>query len=365
MSLVELMISVTLSLLLIAGLIKFLVSNKQVETLQSDVQSLQSNARVSLEFMARDIRMADSGACMKLSYWRNFQNLPGSSKVQNHVQNSGANAFLNNLNPISGWEAANTGANDTLIEANALGANRTGVTNNWNAGAEPVDLNNLSLAIPNSDIISVAHASSLNILVENHTENASNELDTLTVSDGTNIKSGDILLMSDCRVLDIFVACKVSGNTIELNDASSSGACAPNSDGTPNLQNEAMRWRPQGVVNISKLVHTTYFVGKPDGATLPGLYQATNGSTAQQMVEGVTSLQILYDGKPISDFSNAVQAESIKQVQIGMLMVSKNTFAGSGKQRNFSVNGLDLTLGGTDQHLRRVYQTSVLLRSRI
>lgn len=57
-TLVEIMLAVTLSLILIAGVIQVYLSSKTSFTVQNQLARLQENQRVSVEFLQRDIRQA-------------------------------------------------------------------------------------------------------------------------------------------------------------------------------------------------------------------------------------------------------------------------------------------------------------------
>jgi prepilin-type N-terminal cleavage/methylation domain-containing protein len=58
LSLVELMVAIAVGLILLAGLIQLLVSNKQAYRLQEGILDMQENARYSLQTLSYDLRMA-------------------------------------------------------------------------------------------------------------------------------------------------------------------------------------------------------------------------------------------------------------------------------------------------------------------
>lgn len=58
-SLVELMIAITLGLVLVLGLVQFFVSSKQGYRIQESTGQMQENARFALDYLGREIRMAD------------------------------------------------------------------------------------------------------------------------------------------------------------------------------------------------------------------------------------------------------------------------------------------------------------------
>ena len=68
LTLVELMVAMVIGLLLLAGISQVFVSNKQTYRLLEAQSHVQENGRFAFEFMARDVRMADSAAiCLYLA----------------------------------------------------------------------------------------------------------------------------------------------------------------------------------------------------------------------------------------------------------------------------------------------------------
>jgi Tfp pilus assembly protein PilW len=64
LSLIELMIAITLSILITAAMISLFVNSKQNYRLNENMSRLQENARFAMSFLARDIRMADYRSCV-------------------------------------------------------------------------------------------------------------------------------------------------------------------------------------------------------------------------------------------------------------------------------------------------------------
>ena len=60
LTLVEVMVAITLSLILLAGVIQLFVSNKQAYRIQDSINSLQENGRFALQFISSSLRMADN-----------------------------------------------------------------------------------------------------------------------------------------------------------------------------------------------------------------------------------------------------------------------------------------------------------------
>ena len=65
MTLVELMVGVTLSLLLIGGVLQVYLSTKSTYQVSEGLSRLQESARFSMQMLARDIRMAGYMPCKR------------------------------------------------------------------------------------------------------------------------------------------------------------------------------------------------------------------------------------------------------------------------------------------------------------
>ena len=64
LSLIELMIAITLSILIVAAMIGLFVNSKENYRMNENMSRLQENARFAVSFMAGDIRMTDYRACV-------------------------------------------------------------------------------------------------------------------------------------------------------------------------------------------------------------------------------------------------------------------------------------------------------------
>lgn len=77
LSLIELMISITLGLILMAGVVQMFVSSKSVFTTQQSMSRIQETGRLAIEFLSRDIRMAGFYGCFR----------PNMADVNRRLQN--------------------------------------------------------------------------------------------------------------------------------------------------------------------------------------------------------------------------------------------------------------------------------------
>ena len=63
MTIIEIMIAVTISLMLLGGLIELAIGNKQTYKVQDAMARVQENGRFSLLFLSKDVRMAGFMGC--------------------------------------------------------------------------------------------------------------------------------------------------------------------------------------------------------------------------------------------------------------------------------------------------------------
>jgi len=366
-SIVELMIVITLGLIIIAGIMRFYMSNKTVQTMQTEVSQMQTDARFSMELLSRELRMAGSGMGQTMA---NLNNISASKNLfKNHVVNGPAS--LNRLTAISGWEANGTapGDQDSNTPSQPFDLYTSQITgrtaSDWTPGGNPVDINT-NLAIPNSDILTMTYSVNVDAIA------TSGDATSLTLSSVSNVKAGDYIALSDGSFLDIVVACSVDdgNNTVSLNDTTSANSVCGNNPGDLQNDGNVLISHFSNFVAVGKLISNTYFVGKPAGGAnnsqdlTPALYKISNGSAAQQVIEGVESMQVLLDGKPISSYSTAAMMGRVKTINLSFLMSTEDKLSQISTQRTFDLNGY-LVSPKKDRRIRRVYNTTIALRSQI
>jgi type IV pilus assembly protein PilW len=67
LSLIEILVSLMISLFLIAGVIQLFISSKQTYRSYDALSRLQENGRFALEAMSRDVRMAGFTGCPRVN----------------------------------------------------------------------------------------------------------------------------------------------------------------------------------------------------------------------------------------------------------------------------------------------------------
>jgi type IV pilus assembly protein PilW len=359
MSLIELMVALTLSLVLIGGVIQVFVSNKTTYKMQEGVTNMEENARFALEMIARDIRMAGYVGCRR------------SVNTVNILVNSAPDSFRPALG-LQGWEAADTAPGDATYSLDPTVAlvDTAGTDDNWsNSTADPiVDSGDISV-MPGSDVIRIWRGGDKSPVSLASVSPPSTLPQSLTMSDEHGIAAGKFAILSDCQSADIIQVC---GGTTNINLAGCSGSRLGNVDNRP------VSAYANGSEAI-ELLARTYFIGKLSGNANqpPALFLAklaADGEPGSQVeiARGVENLQLLYgldtDGDGSAD--SFVTAESVSNpaqvisVQIGLLVSSPDRVGATNSAGPFDVIGTSIE-ASDDKRLRRVYSTTVLLRNRL
>ncbi len=93
LTLVEMMIAFTLSMVLVLGLLQIFDSNKKSFSLQSGIARLQENGRIGLEFLGRDFRSAGFMGCATGGFGSNFTNNVDVTKYSDSVLKAALGLF--------------------------------------------------------------------------------------------------------------------------------------------------------------------------------------------------------------------------------------------------------------------------------
>lgn len=290
-SMVELMVAITIGLILSAGIIQIFANSKQTYRIEESLSRVQESGRLALDFIANDVRMASYWGCQ-----------PSPSNIQNDLLNTGAGYIDFTAGTISGSEGG-AGGPDSLTLRGADSTPGLALQPNGGGGNYSTSVTAaLQLSLPN------------------------------------DLKSGDMVLVSDCTGGDIF---QVTGA-----DPSAAGvvdhALGTGSPGNVSQISKAY----QGDASIY-YVHEIIYTIKAGSDGQPALWRSINGAD-QEIVDDVSNLQILYgedmdgdrsvdryvDANNVSNFDNVYSI----RVQLTVQTADANTSVNAGNRitRNFS-----------------------------
>ncbi len=363
LSLVELLISMVMGLSLAAGVMQVYVANSQAERDQEARARMQENGRFAINFLAEELRMAGYLGCL-------------SSIEESDINNTldGPPPSFQPTSGIQGWEAADTGPGDISPSSENVAVEATSAGGWVTSGGNVMDATN---AVPGSDIVRIWNAAGTGATINSISPGGAM---TVVNSGVIDIEDGDILLLSDCERADWVQACNVQeiGGGASINSVLASG-CVPG-----NVTSQPLGTQAGG--ELVKLQGTMFFVGKRgDTATNPPalfrreLSQTAAADTAEELVEGIESLQILYginadnDNKKtvdayvvaddVGDWSLVISVRIsvlVQSIEDGM-MPAPQTYVFNGVTYNGGAGNRALP---EDNRLRRVFTSTITLRNR-
>ena len=362
LSLVELMVALALSASLMAGVVGVFVAMFQADRTQEGVSRIQESGRFALNFLSQDLRMAGWLGC--------------SSTIDRTTINNTLNGPPPSFQPnrsIQGWEAdgSDPGVINNAAANEAVG--NTAVSGWSTSGGNVIDS---TRALPGTDIFRIWNADpTIDATVNSVSPGAS----TVVNVNNVTIPNGTILLLSDCEKADWVQACTTQtiGSPVTLNMTLSSG-CTPGNIANLTLQSGAG-------AKVLKLSGTVYYIGKRDNVATnpPTLFRRTLGTTgiagtAEELVEGVEDMQILYGENTNNDNNSAadrfVPADQVTDwanvvsVRISLLVQSlENNLVAAPQAYTFNGVIYNGTSGNganpPDGRLRRVFTTTINLRN--
>ena len=264
-TLIELMISMVLGLLLIAGVGSVFLANKDAYRTNEAMSQVQDAARTSFELLAREVRQAGANPC-------------AASRLQS-VLNDG-DPMLDNLinagslSPIDGWDDA-TGISLAGFPASGEdGAPVGGAIQTGGGGGA------LRLASAKDAGVALADTTTTRTAIN------------LAAGTAAAVSAGDVLMICDADQGAIFQVTGVSSNQIQLDG---SGVTPGNSTPSLNIDSSGTSFAPTSYLAIPE--NYIWYVGtNPAGGR--SLYRWGPGqgsaSAPQEMVRGVWGMQVEY-----------------------------------------------------------------------
>ncbi len=326
LSLVELMIAITLSLVLTLGVIQIFSSSKQTNRVQSSLGGVQENARFALDILSYDLRMAGNIGC-------------NSTIAVNN------NAAADNLPPI--------GNGITGYERTQLGAAVFPLLNN---SANPSSAN----VVAETDVVVLRYAAANTRAVTNGTT-----VTTIQLASSISAKNGDPLIISDCQSADIFIANTGSNDLADV-------ATINLATGSPNLS----KVYGQGA-EVARLKYVAYYI-RTDAEGYRNLYRSeVNGITGSlgimdpdPLLQGVDNMQLLY-GEQLSNGNiryvpadtPGINMNNITSVRLSLLLSTLEKNLTSDSQKYWQNGVQTVASSNSDKKLLRGFTTTVQLRN--
>ncbi|WP_267222896.1 PilW family protein [Dyella silvae] len=315
-TLIELMIAMLLGLIVIGGVISVFLANQQTYRTSKALGEVQDGSRLAVEMLAHDIRNAQLTGCNNNNRFTNvLKNSPG---------NGGTTWWANWNNAISGYT---TGMTDTAAPTGQ---------------------------VANTDSIQLLGVADTSMSVQTHTPTT---LSFTLNGSASDLQGGDVVMVCDpdhATLLKI-TSYDATSKTI-VYDATNNCSTGLGYPGVCVASGNPYTFGPNA--QIAKLTAVDWYIGSytaKDGSTGTSLYRLTvgnnGGTTAQEMVRGVTGLTITYLASGATSFvapTASTNWAAITAVQVQLTLQSTDNLAGSNAKP-----------------LARTINTTVTLRNRV
>ncbi len=310
MTLIEIMIALLIGAFLLGGVIEIFVGSSQTNRMQQNLSRLQENGRFAMEFLSSNIRMAGSRGCSRTA------TISGAS--------NNAAVFTSDFNTaLQGFEATSSSAWTPTINAA------------------------ITTPLGGSDVITVRRVDDQVNYITAHTTGTA----ILTLAATTGLSAGDVVLVSDCSGAEAFQISSITGNTVTLQSAPSKSYSGG---------------------EIAAINTISYYVRTNTTTNLPSLYRRVDLNGADELLEGIEQMQILYgvdtdstpDGTPnyYVSASNVADMSKVISIRISLLAVTLDDNLAA-QPLAYTYNGATTT--PTDRKIRRVFNTTIAVRNRL
>ena len=340
-TLVEMMVASAIGAILLAGIISVFLGNKKTAALNEAMIEMQQSARFALDVLARDIRMTGFQGCVDL-------------------ETSTARALADSRPTDDLAETAITGA---VVSGNNIDPpGPIGFT---------LPAGGLITPVQGSDVLSVQFGSQ-----ETHVVTPMTSASAPVVVQTTNpgIVNGDLILISNCQVADIFEVSQALNNSFRHDGSVNSGQNELSAIyGVVGEQN-----RPRAM----RFESNVYFIadtGRTNraGDTVRSLFKQSLPFTSSpvEVIEGIELLELRFGLRSDSENGNitfvkpedvGAQAANIVSVQIGLLLQSHDRVRDEDDSKSYLLAGNFITAAnhGADRRLRMAFNSTVKVRNR-
>jgi type IV pilus assembly protein PilW len=261
-SMVEIMVALTLSLVLVGGILTVYLVSKQTYRSADAFSRIQENARIAFDMLGRDMRMAGYPGCAGSKVFDVSSEVP----VVNTLNDS--TGFLWNFaQAIYGYEATSSSA--------------------WNATLDAA-VSALS-PLGGRDIVILRGAFGDDTRVLQHPGGTPPGSADLKVSVGASLSEGDIVLVTDCLGAAIFQITNSNTAGGFENEVHNTGSIAGMVPGNA-TQDLGKNFEGGEILRISTKL---YYIAN-NTAGQPALFRKEATAAAVELVEGVQDMQILY-----------------------------------------------------------------------
>ncbi|MGB7396793.1 MAG: PilW family protein, partial [Candidatus Macondimonas sp.] len=341
-------VAMLVSLFLLAGVFQLYLGNQQTSRLGSGVGDLQQTGQFALDELAGNLRMAAFQGC----------------------------AVANAVGVTANILALNAPILPLPTDPGSIGGFEVAANGTWTGGTAPTNWNG-AVPRPLSDVLQVQGGS--RAVVNLASTMSSDSAQVALASNPDNIVAGEMVLIADCSAVNVFRVTSVTGGLTLVHTTSDNSSASLSKPYVHTGLNAAQAARFNSWV---------YFVrdsgrNAADGSDIFSLFRldtSRTGQTAQELVEGVEQLQVLY-GERIGTQDiryraapNVVNWGQVVAVKLALLVASRDPVldvadATAGYALLDQTAAKTGTSGATityanDRRLRRVFSATVNIRNR-
>jgi type IV pilus assembly protein PilW len=328
-SVVELMVAMTLSLVMLAGVLSVVYSSKVTYLENERVARLQENGRTAVELIARDIRASGFRGCSRTAEFENTLNSP-------------TDLLWDFQRPIQGFESTGAGS--------------------WTPTIDPV----IVTPRDDSDVIAVRTVRPGQPTFRLNTAMAS------TTSDMELLPNGRTVLITDCDSAAAFALSGFvdGGATATLSHAAGGSFAAVG----PGNSTGDISFDFQVGAQIAPVDTVIYYIRDSaivrGGVSNPSLWRIVGAANPEELIEGVESVQVQYGVDTDGDrLVNSYQTADAVADWTRVISVSVAMLIRSVEPNAPEIDSTTYTLLGTnvgpfnDRYERTVFTTTVALRN--
>lgn len=349
-SLVELMVSITVGLVLMAGVVQLFLSSKLTFTTQQAMSRVQETGRLAMEFMSEDIRVAGHMGCLNVAL-----SGPNNKVFRNFLKEEAALAY--------DYEVAVDGKDASEVKDGYPTEPRGGV-------------------LAGTDALLIRSASGRNVGIARKNDPTQLFIENTGVEmgdcdNGTNrfsgLCAGDILAVADCGSVRVFQATGFTGNAASAEIGVQHTDTGPFKPG-----NRVATWGAEDIderqtfgkdAQILTIQNLFYYIGN-NRANNPSLFRRVNNDRPQELLQGVEDMQLTYgldtnDDRAPDTYRPADQIAAnewggVSSVRLELLVASTEDNVLQEPQ-GYTFNGVPVNDPG-DRRLRQVFSTTVAIR---
>ncbi len=279
-TLVELMVAMTIGLIVLAAVAKIFATSRTTYGLEENLARVQENGRFAMEFLAQDIRMAGYTGC--------------SGKLAQGTITGGTCPSGTVCSIVAGANNYNTLADPSGIQAFMYTGTTGTALSDWTPNL-PSAYFAAGEVVAGTDVIVIQRGDTLSTHLTGNTTPINANIQILDTSGLAlaGIQPNDVLMVTDCNSADIFKANNISSGSGKITIAQAS----------VNTQNTLTHYYDTRA-ELMKLVTRAYYIGNgtskdKNGNPIPALMRKeliSGGalSTAQELVEGIQGLRLVY-----------------------------------------------------------------------